>query len=257
MRRFIRSSAVALATAIALGFILAPPAGAQNIASLYHVTPADAGAFEAALAEHVAHRIEQGDPWGWTVMQVVSGEDLGDFIYRSGSHEWADFDAYDEGFGGEAGQHYQETVAPHVADTRQWMTVTDTANSRWPAEWDDIHLIGVTRYHLEPGMQEQFDEIIGTIHGAIVDADWPIYYSWAYMAAGTGGPQRTLAVFHENWADFEQPDTPFMEMLQEQLGEDETKNVMERFGETYRYIENMVLRVRMDLAVPPASQNDN
>lgn len=257
MRAFIRSCSAALATAMAFGFVLAPTAGAQDLARLYHVTPADAGAFEAALAEHVAHRIDQGDPWGWTVMQVVSGEDFGDFVYRSGGHEWADFDAYDEGFSGEATAHYQETVAPHVADTRQWVTATDTANSRLPADWDDIHLIGVTTYHLEPGMQQQFDEVIGTIHGAIVDADWPMYYSWTYMAAGTGGPQRTLAVFHENWADFEQPDTPFMEMLQEQLGEDETKNVMERFGETYRYIENMVVRVRMDLAIPPASQSDN
>lgn len=257
MRAFFRSSATALTTAIAFGFMLAPPAQAQDLARLYHVTPADAGAFEAALAEHVAHRIEQGDPWGWTVMQVVSGEDLGDFIYRSGSHEWADFDAYDEGFGGEAGQHYQETVAQHVADTRQWVTATDTANSRLPAEWDAIHLIGVTTYHLEPGMQQQFDEVIGTIHGAIVDADWPAHYSWVYMVTGTGGPQRTLAVFHENWADFEQPEPPFMQMLQQQLGEDEAKNVMERLGETYRYIENMVVRIRPDLSVPPASASDN
>lgn len=257
MRAFIRSSAAALATAMVFGFLLAPPAGAQDLARVYHVTPSDAGAFEAALAEHVAHRIEQGDPWGWTVMQVVSGEDFGDFIYRSGGHEWADFDTYDEGFGGEAAGHYGEVVVPHIADTRQWVTATDTANTLYPAEWDDIHLIGVTTYHLEPGMQEQFDEVIGTIHGAIVDADWPVYYSWNYMVAGTGGPQRTLAVFHENWANFEQPDTPFMQMLQEQLGEDEAKGVMERLGETYRYIENMVVQVRPDLSVPPASASDN
>lgn len=257
MRAFTRSSRAALATTVAIVFGLAPPAGAQDLARLYHVTPADAGAFEAALAEHVAHRIEQGDPWGWTVMQVVSGEDFGDFIYRSGGHEWADFDAYDAGFGTEAGQHYQETVAPHIADTRQWVTATDTANSRWPAEWDDIHLIGVTTYHLKPGMQQQFDEVIGTIHGAIVDADWPTYYSWAYMAAGTGGPQRTLAIFLDNWADFAQPEVPFMQMLEEQLGEDEAQNQMERLGETYRYIENMVVRIRRDLSVPSPSARDD
>ena len=258
MLGFIRAGSAALAAVLAFTLVSASEAEAQELARLYQVTPTDAGAFEAALADHVEHRIEQGDPWYWTVMQVVSGEDFGDFVYRSGGHEWADFDAYDEGFGVQATRHYAENVAPLVANTRQWVTFSDTANSRPPAvdEWEDIHLISVTTYHLEPGMQQDFDEVIGTIHGAIVEADWPAHYSWQYMAAGTGGPQKVLAVFHQNWADFEQPETPFMEMLHEQLGEDEAKSVMERLGETYRYIENTVLRIRRDLSVSPPSARD-
>lgn len=253
MRTIVTLSAAALAAVTALVLAPAPDASAQELARIYHVTPTDVGAFEAALQKHVDDRIEHDDPWSWGIYQVVSGEDYGDFLYRSGGHEWADFDAYDQGFGAEAGLHYQVNVGPTVEETRQWITAEDTENSRLPAddEWEDITLISVTTYHLQPGMEQQFNELIGTIHGAIEDADWPGRYAWADMMAGTGGPQKVLAVFHENWADFEQPETPFYQMLQEELGEDEAQSVMESFGDTFRYVENQVLRWRKDLSVPP------
>ena len=258
MRHVTTLLAAALAAATAILAVPASDASAQELARIYHFTPTDGGPFQAALEKHVKDRIEHEDPWSWGIYQVVSGEDYGDFYIRSGGHDWADFDAYDQGFGSEAGLHFQVAVGPLVKDVEQWITQEDTAHSRLPAEteWPDINLISVTTYHLQPGMEREFNDLIGTIHGAIEGADWPVRYAWADMVAGTGGPQKVLAIFHENWADFEEPETPFYQMLQDELGEDEAQDVMERFGDTFRYVENSVLRWRKDLSIPPMEMRD-
>lgn len=253
MRSIPKLAATALAALLALS--LAPPAdaGAQELARLYRFTPANGGAFQAALDKHARDRIEHDDPWGWMVMEVVAGEDLGDFIVRSGGHTWADFDAYDQGFGPESGLHFEVSVAPVVEDVTSWITEEDTANSRLPgdAEWPDINLIQVITYHLRPGQQQAFNEAVATVHGAIEASDWPARYAWVDPVAGLHGPQKVLAIFYENWADFEQPETPMYQMLQDELGEDEAQSVMERFGQTFRHVESSVLRWRRDLSVPP------
>lgn len=253
MRWIIRMAVAAVASAAALAAAPAPPAAAQELARVYHVTPENGPAFEAALAKHVRDRIDHDDPWSWDVLQEVVGENLGDFYYRSGGHDWADFDAYDNGFGADAGLHYETDVEPLVEETTMWVTDEDTANLRLPAddEWPDIDYIELITYHLQPGKEQQFNQVISTIHGAIEEADWPVRYAWAHPVLGKGGPQMTLAIFHEDWADFQEPATPFVEMLRDQLGEDETEEVMQRLGDSYRYVESAVLRWRKDLSVPP------
>lgn len=253
MRTIPKLAATGLAAMLALS--VAPPAdaGAQELARIYRFSPQNGGTFEAALQKHVSDRIEHDDPWGWMVMEVVAGENYGDFIVRSGSHTWADFDAYDQGFGAESGLHFQVSVAPLVEDVESWITEEDTANSRLPtdAEWPDIELIEVITYHVKPGQQQRFDELVGTVHGAIEASDWPVRYAWVDHVAGLGGPRKTLAIFFEDWAGFEEPETPMYEMLQDELGEDEAQSVMEDFGQTYRYVESSILRWRRGLSVPP------
>lgn len=253
MRSITRSVVAAVAAVLALSLVPAPDAAAQELARVYHVTPKDVGAFEAALSKHVKDRIEHDDPWSWGVYQVVVGKNLGDFYYRSGGHSWADFDEYDEGFGSEAGLHYEVNVAPLVKDTDLTITMEDTANSRYPSEeeWPDIELIEVVTYHLEPGMEQRFEQAVGAIHEAIMGSDWPARYAWANPVSGAEGPQKTLALFFEDWADMQEPETPFYEMLQEEMGEDETQEMMERLGNSFRSYESMVLRMRRDLSVPP------
>lgn len=253
MRSTTRLVTAALAAAVALALGPAPDAEAQDLARVYRVTPKDVGAFEAALTKHVQDRIEHDDPWSWSVMQVVVGEHVGDFVYRSGGHSWADFDAYDEGFGAEAGLHYDLNVGPLVAKTVHWITAEDTANSRLPADsiWPSINLLEVITYHVEPGMMQQFNQVIGSIHGAIEDSDWPVHYAWVDPVSGMKGPQKTLVIFARDWAEFEQPETPMMEMLQDELGEDETQQLMQQFGNSFRAVESSVLRWRHDLSIPP------
>ena len=253
MRHVTPLLAALFAAATALMAIPAPDASAQELARVYHVTPKDVGAFEAALTKHVKDRIQHDDPWSWSVMQVVAGKHLGDFYFRSGGHDWADFDDYDQGFGAEAGLHYDINVGPLVKHTEMWITSEDTAKSRLPsdAEWPDIDLIEVVTYYLEPGMEQQFDEVIDGIHEAIEAADWPVRYAWVNPVAGVKGPQKTLALFYADWADMEEPETPFYQMLQEEMGEDEAGQMMDRLGQTFRGYESTVLRWRHDLSIPP------
>lgn len=253
MQTFSRLATAALAAVLAVSLAPAPDAEAQDLARFYQVTPKDVGAFEAALKKHAQDRIAHDDPWSWSVMQVVVGEDYGDFIYRSGGHTWADFDEYDAGFGAQSGLHYQVNVAPLVADARTWISRVDTANSVMPADsvWPSIDYVEVITYHVEPTMMQQFNEAVSTIHGAIEESEWPVHYAWANPVSGAKGPTKVLAIFFENWAAFEEPETPMMEMLQDELGEDETEQIMQQFGNSFSAVESMVLRWRRDLSVPP------
>lgn len=258
MRFITRFTVAAVAVAVAVVLAPAPDAAAQELARVYHVSPKNANAFEAALAKHVQDRIDHDDPWSWGVYQVVAGKHTGDFFYRSGGHAWADFDEYDSGFGAEAGLHYQLNVAPLVEHTAMFVTQSDTALSRMPteAEWPNINLIEVVTYRLEPGEERQFHDLIDRIHEAIVAADWPVRYAWGYTVLGGDGSSMDLAIFNENWAGFEEPEPDFYQMLQEQMGEDEAQEAMEQFGQYLAGSESMVLRWRRDLSVPPVEMRE-
>ncbi|MCG8605518.1 hypothetical protein MJD09_11035 [bacterium] len=86
---------LAFSLCLTISSALAQP---NNLAKMYHVkVKAGYGAqFETALKQHVEWRKAEGDPWTWNVYQVANGMNLGDFIFRSGDHTWADMDSYAE-----------------------------------------------------------------------------------------------------------------------------------------------------------------
>ena len=65
----------------------------QDLTMMWEFTPkAGTGAsFEAALKSHTEFRKAQGDPWDWSLYQVVVGEKVGTYFALSGGHEWADW----------------------------------------------------------------------------------------------------------------------------------------------------------------------
>ncbi len=60
------------------------------------------------------------------------GENLGQFGIRSAGHSWADFDAYDAGFGPEGLVHWNATVAPLVESISSAITTVNLAISNPP-----------------------------------------------------------------------------------------------------------------------------
>ena len=50
--------------------------------------------------------------------------------------------------------------------------------SHWPEDYGEVPMVSVYTYHLHYGMSERFNEVIGKIHEAILESDWPVHYAW-------------------------------------------------------------------------------
>ena len=89
---------------------------AQVIADGWTMVPkADHGKeFVAAMKEHIAYRIEKGDPRHWDVYVPVTGGNLNRYLVRSCCDTWAEQDSYRKWTQENLGNHFNETVAPHV-----------------------------------------------------------------------------------------------------------------------------------------------
>ncbi len=225
----------------------------NNLARMYFVTatPGHGAQLETAIKEHAQWRKQSGDPWTWMVYQIVSGEHLGDFVIRSGDHSWADFDAYDAGFGTKGGAHWEEHVMPHVASITGTINVVDTTNVRWPEDQSKINLLAVYTYHLKPGKEQAFTQAVGKIHKAIVEHKYPTYYGFDWTAIGPGGQTVSLVLPFENWAAMQGPEEELGAFLVRAMGQEEAMKTFEQFDSTYHASESMVVLLRRDLSVLP------
>jgi len=237
-----------LALAAALS---ARPARAQEVARVYVMTPApgQGAAFERALTAHAQWRKQAGDPWNWTVYQVVDGAELGSFIVRSAGHTWADLDAYDAGFGPTGGARFEADVGPLLARMTSSITTEDTSLARWPADFSKIQLVQVTRFHVKAERGQAFHATIQKAHQALVKANWPGYYAFASTVSGENGQDVIMATFHTSWADFAEPDPDFMQVLTAAYGKDQAAALMQSLDDSLWGWDSMVLRARPDMSV--------
>lgn len=241
-----------LLPALFAAFVLALlPRGAeaQNLAQIYHVSPAPGADLESAIAEHARWREANGDPWTWEIYQVAQGEDLGDFYIRSGGHAWADWDTYEQSeFARSADEHYASTMGPAVGEITSWIAMGDTAHQRLPESMENIQFFNLIRWNLKADKVQDFQDAIDKIHDAIVQTEWPVHYTFVSPVVGTEAPQMGLVIFYEDWAAFEGPERQFDEMMGEVYGE-EAQAIFEQLGASYWSEETMVLRIRPDLSV--------
>lgn len=248
--RAIRTASLAVIVAAA-ALAAAREVDAQGIARVYVMTPAPGQqqAFEKALTAHAQWRKQAGDPWSWSVYQVVDGEDLGSFLVRSGGHTWADLDAYDAGFGQRGDARFNADVGPLLAHISSSITQEDTSLVRMPDSPDGYTLVQVTRYHVKPEKSQAFHALVGKIHRAIVDSDWPVHYAFVNTVSGADGQDVIMAGFHDGWADFAEPDPSFDQMLARKYGEEAAGKMMHTFGDAVWGWDSMTLRLRPEMSV--------
>ena len=244
---------LSLVVATAAVMLTGIPAHAQDAtyARTYAVTPKDGmvAQFEAALQAHVQWRNENNDPWTWGVSTVEVGEALGQFGIRSGGHSWADFDAYDAGFGPEGLVHWNATVAPLVASVSSAITTLNQAIGSNPPV-GAYAFVNIQAYQLRPGREAQFTQVVNSAVEILMEHDFPGYFVWVSPVLGGGpGPSVSLVSFHTSWADMAPPDPGFEAIMVQALGQDGFMEWTRELGETYRGVESIVRRLRPDLGV--------
>lgn len=250
----IRDAVIAFLTVLALSLAFQPGA-AQNLAQVYRVTAnsGEAAGFEAAMREHMDWRAEHDDPWTWNVYQVIAGDDLGDYLVRSGNHAWADMDAYNTwGQESGAGPHFGATVAPLVETVTNRITATDTIRQRLPDNLAEMNYFPVTTYHLNVGGGSDFNAAWDQFHAAVVEHDAPFYYSKISNAFGGSGQEAVVVGFSEDWAGMAPPSQNGYQLLVEAYGEDEADEIVAQFQSSFHGTESALLLLRRDLSSPPA-----
>jgi hypothetical protein len=245
------TAAAAVAVSVLISSTALAQAPATTVARTYtiKVKQGMGTQFEAALLEHAQWRAANGDPWDWNVTMRETGEDLGIFGIRSGGHSWADFDAYDAGFGPQGLVHWTETVQPLVESVSSAITTTDQELSNPPPDGFASAFVTVTTFHLRPGRGAEFNQLIAQATEIIRDK-LAGYWVWSSAISGGGpGPYINLVGFSENWAGMADPDPSFDAIMIQEMGEDGFLEWATALGQTYRGVETMTLRRRPDMDV--------
>lgn len=211
-----------------------------------------ASALEAALSTHAKWRMEHNDPWGWTVMEVITGPNVGTFVARSGGHTWADFDTYmtwEQGAAAE--EHFNKTVTPHLAELSTSITAGDEENVHWPEDPSTVRFITIAGLDLKPGGGEAIGKVVSAYHKVIVDHNRDDYH---YIAWGVSGSEYDmyLAFPGSSMADFAQSDAPIDELMKEVHGGEAFMKMQESWNNAVEEGHSWMVAVRPDLSVTAA-----
>jgi hypothetical protein len=227
-------------------------AQANNLARIYFVKvkTGHGDEFAAALKEHTEWRKQAGDPWTWYVYHVINGQNLGDFVIRSGGHTWADLDSYEE-FLAKGSVEFNKKVGPHMESISSAITADDTTNVNWYPNNDDVNLLSVITYQLKPGHGPAFAQVVNKYHNAIKDNNREGYYSFAWKVNGGSGPSVSLVLPYKNWAEMQGPEESFDAFMERVLGSEEAQKLSDEISSTYHSVESAVVRVRRDLSLLP------
>lgn len=255
----IAASVLAASLMLALAALLAAPVVAQapaerppgELASFYSVWPM-AGhemQFEAAIKEHVAWRKQAGEGWTWEVYVPVLGTDMANYVFRSGDHHWADFDANDAWeMTSKADEMFQKSVAPHVARYEHTIAVEDYEHSHWVMA-EDYKYFRVTEYELNSGAASAIREAIDTIHKGLMAGGWQRSYAISRTIGGTGG--LTIVGPYRSWAEMEDPKPSMIEVLGKGVGsEAAAKAALQKFGDGIKKSNTSIYMARPDLSTP-------
>lgn len=189
--------------------------------------------FRAAIKEHMAFRAEHGDPRAWQAYSPVLGDELNRLAVRFCCINWADVDAYREWNEGapEVGEHYGETVAPHVADTEHYFETIDWANSHWSDAGGPYRVFAVTDWAIKPGHSAEFDAALDKMSQIAIDQGWASdNHNWLWMTRIGGSPQQSIVVPHRNFASFDEAKDNFFRFLADQLkSEEAAADLMKQF----------------------------
>lgn len=172
---------------------------------------------------------------------IVTGEDTGKYIARSGGHNWADFDAkhdWDE----ESGAKFASLVQPHIANAVVTITQSDDELGIWPDSLEGYEYYSVTRWHVKPGHGAAFSEGLKKIDKVLKAGGFPTYYSFIDTVSGGSGNTTTLVSPRKSFADMAPKEPSFMEIMGKAMGEDEAKAFLADWSKTYKSGGNMLLR---------------
>ncbi len=215
----------------------------EGIARVAFITAKDGQnkALEEAIVEYHKFMGTKEGSLRYQWFSILTGEDTGKYIARTGSHNWADFDAehdWDE----EAAAKFASMVQPHIASAVVSYTRRDDELGIWPESMEGYEYFSVTNWHIMPGKGNAFTEGLKKIDATLKAGGFPTYYRFFDTVSGGHGNSKSLVSPRKNFADMAPREPSFMEIMNKAMGEEESAAFLADWSSTYKAGNNMLLR---------------
>jgi hypothetical protein len=207
--------------------------------------------FEAALKAHLAYRAEKGDTRQWNVWRPVTGGALNRYTVRSCCDTWAEQDSYRKWTQENIGNHFNETVHPHVEKYMHNFGESDMENSHW-GENTDASFVGVTMWEVKQGKGGQANRAITAMSNLAKEHDWPRNFSWSYPVGGSN--RVMLVVPFSNYADMAPMDENFYQFAKKHLKEKELDKMFDDFNGSFSSSDYTIWRHDKELSMQPKAE---
>lgn len=214
-----------------------------NIAQVVIITPKEGQgkALEAAITEYHHFMGTKPGAFRWQWYAIVTGEDTGKYLARTGNHDWADFDATHD-WDDESGAKFSSLVMPHIDNIVASFTRTDDELGIWPESMEGYNLFSVTRWHVLPGQYGAFMDHLRKIDTTLKANDFPTPYGIIHNVSGGHGNSLALVIPRKNFADMAPKEPSFMDLMKKTMGDDEAEKFVANWGSTYKTGETFLLR---------------
>lgn len=203
--------------------------------------------FEAAVKTHLAWRKQAGEGWTWEGYEPAVGTDLARYVFRSGAHHWADFDAQESwATANKAAEAFNREVGPHVERFEHTMDETDFEVSHW-VESPDYRYFWVQTHKVKAGATGAIAQVAAEIHKALQAGGWTGSYA---ISRDIGGGGAFVLIFpHKSYAAMEDPKPGFMEVLAKGAGSAAAAQaMMQKFDDSVEAMDMTIYRARPDLS---------
>lgn len=205
--------------------------------------------FEAAMKSHLAWRKLAGEGWTWEAYQPTVGTDLTSYLFRSGQHFWANFDAQQAWeAANRASEAFNRDVVPHVERSEHWIEEEDYEISHW-VDGPDYRYFQVQSHKVKAGANGAIRAAAAAIHEALQAGGWTGSYAVAREITGSGAFK--LAFPYTTYAAMEDPKPGFMEVLGKGAGSEEAAQaLLQRFDDAVESMATTIFVTRHDLEAP-------
>jgi hypothetical protein len=206
--------------------------------------------YEQARKKHNEFHKKIKDTWAWQTWQVESGERAGTYVTATFGHHWKDFDDWAKNEEAD-GADVDATMGPFLAGGGNAFYVYMPDVSRPMEGMAPTAFTELTHFLLKQGGESDFVAAIRTIHEAIGKTNWPAHYYWYSLANGGDGPAYVLALPHKSWAEMEDLDPSFPQMLEKGLGRHDAEAILQTLNKSIASQRSELLRYRPDLSYVP------
>lgn len=216
----------------------------EGVAELVMITPkaGQGPALEAAIRDFHHWMADKPGHFRYSWYQVQTGPHTGNYIARTGDHNWADFDQEFD-WEDEANAKFEADILPLVEHAERILTVEMKEFAHWPEEFSEYTLFQLENWYVEPGRYGKFRAGLEKIHKALTENGYGQYYGFQNTISGAKGNQITLVLPHKNYADMAEEEPSFYEIVSEALGGPEAFEAeMQEFGTTYHIGESFLVR---------------
>ncbi len=202
---------------------------------------------ESAMKKHFQWHQANKDAFTWFVWQVVSGENIGDFLVGTFGHRWKEFDARAK-FDETDNADFIANVLPTAekVDLGYWEFLP--AASRPSPAAVPTAMAQVTHYFVKPDAFVTFTDAIKELRSGLEKANYPMYVYWYRLVSGGEGPQFVVSVARDSWAEMAGPAKPLDDALAEALGPQKAVEALAAIRRATRYTRSYMIAYRPDLS---------